>query len=134
MRVNVIAAARSTNFRKWIKEQLGTLEDYDVLYGNVLVAGYIRPEKTAGGIIRPDANITEDRHQGKVGLIIKLGATAFKYDGMTAFAFEGRKPKIGDYVMYNSSETREVGINGVSCRLVDSSLIRMVVPDPDAFY
>ncbi len=132
MRVNVMAAARTTNFRKFVKEQLGTLDDYDLLYSNVLVAGYIRPEKTAGGIIRPDANITEDRHQGKIGLILKIGDNAFKYDG--PYEYVGKKPKVGDYIMYHSSDARELALNGVSCRLIDSSLIRMIVPDPDAFY
>ena len=44
----------------------------------MLCAIYIAPEKTAGGIIRPQSNIDEDIHQGKVGLIVGVGPLAFQ--------------------------------------------------------
>jgi len=129
---NAVAAARTTNFRKWLKDKLGTLDDYTVLGTNVLVATYIRPEKTTGGIIRPETNIQEDIHQGKVSLILKMGEGAFKFDG--PYVFVGTKPKVGDYVMHHSSDPRALSLNEVSCKLIDSSMVRMIVPDPDAFY
>ncbi len=132
MRVDVIAASRSGNFRKYVKDKLGSLEDYVVLGSNVLCATYVLPEKTAGGIIRPNLHVDQDRFQGKISLVLKLGESAFKYDG--PYEYLGRKPKVGEYVMCHASDPRELAINEVSCRLVDSSLIRMIVPDPDAFY
>lgn len=131
-RVNVLEAAQAANFRKYITNKLGSLDDWTVLFSNVLLATYILPEKTIGGIIRPQSNISQDVWQGKVGLILKLGETAFKYDG--PYEYVGRKPKVGEYVMCHSSDPREVGINGQSCKIVDSSLCRMIVPDPDALY
>lgn len=132
MRVNVIEASQAPNFRKYVKEKLGTLDDYVVLGSNVLVATYVEREKTKGGIFLPQNTTNEIRHQGKVSLVLKLGEAAFKYDG--PYEYTGRKPKVGEYVMCHASDVRELAINEVSCRLVDSSLIRMIVPDPDALY
>ena len=130
MRINVAdIAARdaSVSFKKAVLDNIGDLKDFSVLSSNVLVATYVKPEKTAGGIIIPDTSKDEDRWQGKVGLVLKIGESAFKYDG--AFEYEGTKPKIGDYVVFHTSDSREIGVNGFSCRFIDSSLIRMVIPE-----
>lgn len=120
------------NFKDTVLDALGNLDGYQVLGSNVLVATYVSCRKTKGGILRIDKSVDEDRWQGKVGLVLKLGETAFKYDG--ASFYEGPKPNVGDYVAFHTSDTREIGLMGTSCRFVDSSLIRMIVPDPDALY
>lgn len=123
---------KDVSFKQAVTERIGNLDGYRVLASNVLVATYIKPARTAGGIIIPDSGTDEDRWQGKVGLVLKLGHTAFKYDGMAAY--EGPIPEVGEFVMFHTSDSRELGINGTSCRFVDSSLIRMIVPDPDGVY
>ena len=136
MKINSVGLAdRDPNetFQKAVRRMLGgAVDDYSVLYDNVLIATYVAPSKTSGGIIKPNASIDEDRWQGITGIVLKLGEGAFKYDGQ--FKYEGRIPKIGEFVMYHTSDTRELGINGVSCRLIPSSLIRMIVPDPEHLY
>lgn len=135
MNLNIYDLAKrpaSVSFKEAAMTALGNLDGYTVLTSNVLVATYIKPGKTTGGIILPDSSTDEDRWQGKIGLVLKLGETAFKYDG-SAF-YEGTAPKVGDYVMFHTSDSRELGINGTSCRFVDSSLVRMIVPDPDGVY
>lgn len=131
--VNLKEAARAVDFREYIEAKLGDeLEGIDVLFSQVLLATFILPEKTAGGIIRPDENIRQDVYQGKIGLIIKMGESAYKYDG--PYPYEGVRPEVGDYVMCHSSDPRELAIKGVSCKLVDSSLCKMRVKDPYIFY
>jgi co-chaperonin GroES (HSP10) len=135
MNLNIYDLAKrpaNVGFKEAAMAALGDLSGYTVLASNVLVASYIKPGKTAGGLILPDSSTDEDRWQGKIGLVLKLGETAFKYDGMAAY--EGTVPQVGDYVMFHTSDSRELGINGTSCRFVDSSLIRMIVPDPDGVY
>jgi co-chaperonin GroES (HSP10) len=108
-------------------------KNWDVLGNRVLVATYIKASRTPGGIILTDKAIDEDRWQGKVGLVMKMGANAFKYiDG--SFHWEGPKAKPGDYVVYTTSDTREIGILGVSCRFIDYSMIQSVIRNPDAAY
>ena len=132
MKLNIVELSQADDYKKAVLKSLGDLSKFDVLGSSVLVATYVRPEKTKGGILMPDRMKDEDRYQGKVGLVIKKGSAAFKYDG--PYPFEGEAPEIGDYVMFHSSDAREVGIRGVSCKLIDSSLIKMVVPRPEDLY
>ena len=128
--------AANEDFREIVLAKLGELSDFHVLGTDVLVATYIAPRKTAGGIILTERGVDEDRWQGKVGLVLKLGENAFKYVYQANGAYEhtGTVPKVGDYVAFHTSDTRELGIRGVSCRTIDASLIRMIVPSPDDIY
>ena len=128
----------NVSFHTAIHEALGDLSEYRVLGSNVLLATYVAPGKTQGGIILTDKTREEDRWQCVVGLILKMGAMAFKFDGAYEYTDDMleklQPPKVGDYVMFNTSDSREVGVRNQSCRMVDSSLIRMVVPNPDELY
>lgn len=135
MKINVSNLAErpaNVSFKDAVLEILGDLDGYMVHSDNVLVASYISPAKTAGGIILTDKSMEEDRWQGIIGLVLKMGPQAFKYDG--PYKFEGVAPKVGDYVMFHTSDAREVGIKGQSCKIVRSELIRMTVPNPDELY
>src|SRR6187455_1873399 len=66
-----------------------------VLHSQVLVAGYVRPAKTKGGIWLTDKNIEEDRYQGNIGMVIGLGSGAFVDDPVANF--HGDKLEIGDW-------------------------------------
>ena len=56
---------------------LGDIEKFKVFHNEVVVAVYLRPEKTKSGIFLPDSHRDEDRHQSKVGLVVKMGPEAF---------------------------------------------------------
>lgn len=104
-----------------------------VMANMVLVASYIRPEKTAGGILRPKTNLEEDQWQGKVGLILKTGPQAFVSDESYEFHPDDI-PQVGDWVVYRIGDALEVLLNGttkISCRMVKDSAIRMRVTDPE---
>ena len=73
--VEAISTAKDP--KKAIPELVGNLDGIEVIGDMVLVGIYIRPEKTAGGIIRPTINKQEDVWQGKVGLVLKWGPDAF---------------------------------------------------------
>lgn len=125
--------AATVDFKDAVLDALRDFIDTTVVLGSdVLVASYIKPRKTAGGIIIPEKSIEEDRYQSKVGLVLKLGEEAFKYQGQYAYA--GTVPKTGNYVVYHTSDSREIGVHSFSCRVIDSSLIRMIVVDPDVVY
>lgn len=131
-KVRLVEISQAPDFKAAVMKALGDLSDYSVLAGNVLLATYVRPKVTTGGIIIPEKTQDEDRWQGTVGMVLKLGDGAFKYDG--PYAYEGPVPKVGQYVMFHTSDTRELFINGISCRLIQSELIRIIVPDPKAIY
>lgn len=103
------------------------------LAGNkVMVATYVRPQRSKGGILYTDKRRDGNRFEGKVGLIIALGPTAFKYFG--AFPWEGHKWEIGDWVWYRASDAAERGFRDVWCRTIDDDLIEGEPPSPQDIY
>ena len=132
MNPNIVELSRASDFKTAVMKWLGDLSKFEILGSNVLVATYVRPEKSKGGILMPDKTKDEDRWQGTVGLVLKIGEQAFKFDG--PYEYKGRVPKVGEYVMFHASDTRELFIRSTSCRLMDSSLIRMIVPAPEDLY
>lgn len=130
---NLVSIATASDPKAEIIKLLGpALDQFSVLGDRVLVATYIRAEKTKGGIIMPGSQRDEDRYQGKVGLILKQGPTAFKYDG--AYPYEGDVPSVGQWAVYRTSDTWEFFLNNVSCRLLPSDMIRAVIDDPALAY
>lgn len=71
--------------------------------------------KSAGGIIIPkvigdgqggrstSGTLGEDKHQGKVGLVMKIGPAAFIEDA--AHRWGERTPQVGDWVVFNVGDT-----------------------------
>jgi co-chaperonin GroES (HSP10) len=103
-----------------------------VLHSQVLVAGYIRPGKTKGGIFLTDKSVEEDRWQGNIGLVLALGKGAFKDDGVAHF--HGDKLKVGDWVMYTPADGVSMFIREVPCRLFQDTRILMKVSNPEIYY
>jgi co-chaperonin GroES (HSP10) len=96
----------------------------------VLVGIYVRPEKTRGGIIRPDMNKEEDIWQGKVGLVLKLGTNAFKDTDDYSFPEED-KAKPGEWCAFKIGDTWTVKIGDCPCRMVRDIDIQMLgLEDP----
>ena len=105
---------------------------FEVLHGQVLVAHYIRPAKSKGGIIMTDNSVQEDRFQGNCFLVIGLGPLAFKDDNIAKFA--GMKLKVGDWVMAVTADGAALYVNSVPCRLFSDTRLLMKVEDPGLYY
>lgn len=117
------------------------LAGVDLMRNRVMIATYVIPEKTAGGIIRIDRQIEESRFQSKVGLIVKMGPAAFKFTDKMDLDNPSILPQVGDWVFYRTADTTECGIsigedrgNGVSCRLIYDDLVHGRVQNPDSIY
>lgn len=114
-------------------EALGDISGLEIFHNQVMVATYIRPERTSGGIYLPDKTLTEDRFQGKVGLVVKLGPLAFK-DAGALVQFGGVTLQEGDWVFYRPADGLELfsvdATGGVPCRIFEDSQIMGRVPDP----
>jgi hypothetical protein len=105
------------------------------IYGSkVLVATAPSPNRR-GSIIMPDKSNDEGRFQGKVGLILGWGPTAFQYDPeFPSYKWEGPKPQLHDWVFYRTSDAWECGINGVSCRYIQDDRIVGDVTDVEVIF
>lgn len=115
-------------YKETVFNILGDLDEIEVMYNAVLVAAYIRPEVTKGGIIRPEDNVSEDVWQGKAGLVLKVGKSAFKDDDYNHF--DGQKVAPGDWCAFFVGDTKLLNIKDVPCRLVEDSNIKLKLKNP----
>jgi co-chaperonin GroES (HSP10) len=111
---------------------LGKFPD-QVLHAQVLVMQYTAPERTQGGIILTPKAREEDRFQGKVGLVVAMGPGAFEDAGQMA-QFHGKKPKVGDWVLYRTADGMEMFYNGCSVRLFEDVNIKMIIKEPTMYW
>lgn len=111
---------------------LGDMSGQQPLGNRMLVATYVTPQISKGGILFIDKRKDASRFEGKVGLVIAVGTTAFRYDG--AFPWEGPKPQVGDWVWYRASDAPERWIKDVSCRTIEDHLIEGITTDPTVIY
>lgn len=112
-------------------DELGDLSEIELFHNQVLLAVYIRPQKTRSGLYLTDKHTDEDRFQSKVGLLVKSGPQAFEQDGNW---FSGVDFKDHDWLVFRPSDGWSITVNGVLCRIFDDINIRGRVPHPDAVW
>jgi len=115
--------------RKKLMEEMGDLSKVEVFNNQILVAVYLRPEKTKSGLYMPDAHRDEDKYQSKVGLVLKKGPMAF--DDNTGQWFNGVTINTNDWIVFRPSDGWSITINGVICRMIDDVNVRGRVDHPD---
>ena len=111
---------------------VGDLSQIEIMHNQILVAVYIRPEKTKSGIYLTSKTVDEDRYQGKAGLVLKKGPLAFVDDEVNKF--KGQNVEIGDWVFYRVSDGFQVTINGRLCRLLEEVHVKGKIPAPDVVF
>jgi len=115
-----------------LKESGINLKDFQLQGNQVLLATYLRPEKTKSGILLPDGTRGEDVHQGKSSLCILKGPAAFKSDA--SYDFQGFDVAVGDWVAIWVSDGRKIMLGQQLCRIVDDQFIRIKLPSPDCVF
>lgn len=121
-----------TQGKETILETIGNLDSIKVMQNMVLVATYIRPDKTKSGLYLPDSAVEEDIYQGKVGLILKLGPTAFEDEQENRFG--NLRAKEHDWCVYRVGDSWDLTIRNVHCRLIRDDNIRLVINDPEEIF
>lgn len=137
--------------KDFIFTSLGDLSDITFLFNEVLVAKYIR-EKVSDSLVASHETELLDRFEGVVGLVLKIGPTAFQDDSRTRFPWEawiggglvekeGQVPiRVGDWVMYRASDgwDKNVQIRGsyttVRCRVLQDAHLRARVKFPGRWF
>ena len=112
---------RTENIEKFGK----VLDGFEILNNEVLIATYLRPETTKGGIILTPKVLGEDVFQGKVGLVVKVGPSC---------DFPTVPIALHDWVMIKSSDglAMEIlsGNDKIPCRLAMDKYVRVKLADP----
>lgn len=130
--IKISRLSESLDFKKTVWEEIGDISDIEVYFNQILVATYIRSEKTKGGIIRPGVNVTEDAFQGKVGLVLKKGPMAFEDDDN--ISFKGLNVNVDDYVVYRVGDGWDITVNGMPCRMLIDRNIKLRVKSPEIIF
>lgn len=117
--------------RQKLLKEVGDISDIELFHNQVLLAVYLRPQKTKSGLYLTDKHVDEDRFQSKVGLLIKAGPQAFEQDGSW---FSGLSFNDNDWLVFRPSDGWSITINNVLCRIFDDINIRGRVPHPDAVW
>ena len=115
-----------------IRKKIGSLEGFTLFGNQVLLGVYERPQKTKSGIFISDQTRNEDRHQGKAGLVLLKGPTAFISDAN--YDFKGQNVDIGDWVAIFVSDGRAITIAGQLARIVEDQYVRLKIPAPDVVF
>lgn len=123
-----VEMAHDVDPKDHILKEVGDLSGMHLLNTHVLLAVYMRPEKTAGGIIITDRARDEDRYQSKLGLIIKHGPSAF-VEGDDGNWFGGLDYKVGDWVIFRPSDGWDITVRGVPCKIIRDTQIKGGVDD-----
>jgi hypothetical protein len=112
-------------------DQLGDISQIELFHNQVLLAVYLRPEKTKSGLILTADHLDEDRYQSKVGLLVKRGPLAFEQDGnwFTGMTFQDH-----EWLIFRPSDGWSITVNGVLCRIFDDISIKGRAPHPDSVY
>ena len=115
--------------KKTLLKQIGSVSNVEIFNNQILCAVYVRPEKTKGGIVLPDQHRSEDKIQGKVGLVVAMGPSAFIDETNTWF--KDVDVDLHDWIIFRPSDGWSVTVNGVLCRILDDTNVRGRVKHPD---
>lgn len=114
-----------------ILSRLGDISNVEILHNQVLLAVYVRPQKTKSGLYLTESHREEDRFQSKVGLLVAKGPQAFVDDGQW---FSNTSFNMHDWLIFRPSEGWSITVNGVLCRMFDDVNIKGRVDHPDAVW
>ena len=119
----------ATDPKQKLLDDIGDLSALEIFINQILIAIYIRPNKTKSGIYLSDQSREEDKVQGKVGLVVKKGPAAFVDE--TSEWFKDITVDVGDWVVIRPSDGWAITVNNVLCRIVDDTAVRGKVDAPD---
>jgi hypothetical protein len=115
-----------------ILKELGDISNIEIFNNQLLCAVYVRPTKTKSGIFLTDKYTDEDRYQGKCGLLIGMGPSAFQDD--TGQWFNNASFNMHDWLVFRASDGWSLNVNGVLCRMLSDTQVKLRIPSPDVVF
>lgn len=112
-----------------MKAEIGDISGFEIFNNRVLIGIYVRPKVTKGGILLTDAHVDEDKFQSKIGLVLKMGTSAF--NDPKGRWFNGVHVREGDWVVYRCSDGWPISVNKKECRLLEDIHVCGKVDHPD---
>lgn len=114
------------------------LPSMTLMHNLVLCATYYLPAfeflPNGSKFFRTDTSHNEALWQGKVGLVIGTGPTAFKDEPQLGLYFHNQKVEIGDWVQWDIHDARQCTFNRIHCRYIKDVSIIAKWDDPRLVY
>lgn len=110
-------------------EEIGDLSTIKLFNNQILVGVYIRPEKMKSGLLLPNQTTEEDRFQSKVGLLLKMGPSAFEPNDEGWF--KGETFNLHDWLVFRPADGWSITVHGVLCRILIDTQVKMRPQIPD---
>jgi len=129
---NVIQVKHHQDPKKLIWADMeGWLDKIQPTGSDCVICVYERPKETAGGILMPETSsrVSEDKFQGVVGLIVKLGPNYGTHERALGLK---PMPQVGDWVAFRTVDCVAFTLGNRSMRLLQGNFIRMILTSPDA--
>jgi co-chaperonin GroES (HSP10) len=127
----------SDEFSEKVRAAVGDLSDMEFFHNSVVVAKFIRTH-VSKNILAASSTQTEDKWQGKVGLVLAVGPSAFVDE--PGFNFHGLSVKPGDWVIYRNTDgwdfdyTADGTSEKIHMRLLEDAHIKGRVTRPDLIW
>lgn len=109
------------------------LKGYRTAGSNLLIATYIPPNVTAGGIRLIGKTQQENIFQGKVGLVLQTGPLAFKRDRFNC-PWDGLVANVNDWVVFRFADAWDMYFGDVSVKVLDHENMQGVIDNPRSIY
>ena len=129
----------SEEFAEKVLAATSDMSEFEFFHNSVVVAKFIRTTVgTSGRILAAQSTQLEDKWQGKVGIVLAVGPSAFVDE--PGFNFHGLSVKRGDWVIYRNTDGWDFdyaaeGIDGkVHMRLLEDAHIKGRVTRPDLIW
>ncbi len=123
--------------RDKIMRRLPDIAQCKIFGPRILVAKFIRDRLSASIAIAKDT-ATEDKWQGKHGLVLAIGHLAFQSDSVNNFGPD--TVKVGDWVMFQYGDGQDYDYRPpgthdlIPCKVLKDVEIAGLVPRPDMFF
>jgi co-chaperonin GroES (HSP10) len=127
--MSALIMAHDGDPKQKLLDEIGDLSQVELFNNQILVAVYVRPTKTKSGLYLTDKYADEDKFQGKVGLLVGMGPAAFQDD--SGQWFNDASFNLHDWLVYRPSDGWSITINGVLCRMLSDTQVKMRIPTPD---
>lgn len=115
-----------------ILNELGDISNIEIFNNQLLCAVYVRPTKTKSGLYLTDKFADEDKFQGKCGLLVGMGPAAFQDD--SGQWFNNTSFHLHDWLVFRASDGWSLNVNGVLCRMLSDTQIKLRIPSPDVVF
>lgn len=108
----------------------GWLDRIEPLGKDAVVCVYERPQKMKSGLYMPDNadRVKEDKFQGVVGLVVKLGPN---FHAHREFLGVTDPIKVGDWVAFRTQDCVSFVLGSRAMRQVEGQFLRQRLADPD---